>query len=753
MKQPLTALALPVLLSASAGAQQFQQVTAFPGTAFWSEGVECADVDQDGDLDIFVADGDGFASAGTQRQNRLWINQHSQGQSWTIVDESIARLGTHTSNAKGVTTGDLDGDGWTDALFANAFSTQLPFLYMNRGAAQPGFFDFEGAARGFTTLLNSGGAAFGDIDDDGDLDVMINDAYNTSAATTRRPRLYRNDGAGFFVEDAAFAATVPLKRGQMDVQLADLDGDWDIDFLGSNKGTTAGSAHYLMTNDGTGAFTDRSNLIASASGNTYEVDLGDLDGDADLDLVFVSLSGFVEGTLRSNLAAGTFNYTQQQTYGADDDNEIALFDHDMDGDYDVVVGSLGSSEKIYANNGAGTMTLAGVIQAQADSTLDVAIADLNNDGRHDIITVQGESGVYTNKFYRNTGAIDARAPVVVAVQADSAAGGSGPWIAKAKIRDQVLDDGVNHVRGWIESIPVSAIANEVAGGVNGAVLPLPASVPAGTLLALRNEGPTSASVQVAGPRPWSGNVAPSATLVVGCVVPGSYAVTTSQGGSANFTVAPGAWTSAQGLHQGGQQYRFATTAPGAGAGTGIARQLRFVDWSGNTTMVALPTLVLPATDTGTPYCFGDGSGAACPCGNASPAGAAAGCLNSLGTAGALRGFGVASIAADSLQLRGSAMANSSALYFQGTTQAGASLGTVFGDGLRCAAGSVIRLGTKVNAAGQSTFPGAGDPSISVRGAVPVGGTRTYQVWYRNAAAFCAAETFNLTNGLSVAWAP
>jgi hypothetical protein len=73
--------------------------------------------------------------------------------------------------------------------------------------------------------------------------------------------------------------------------------------------------------------------------------------------------------------------------------------------------------------------------------------------------------------------------------------------------------------------------------------------------------------------------------------------------------------------------------------------------------------------------------------------------------------------------------------------------------LRCAAGSVIRLGTKVNAAGQSTFPGAGDPSVSVRGAVPAGSTRTYQVWYRNAAAFCAAETFNLTNGLSVAWAP
>ena len=397
--------------------------------------------------------------------------------------------------------------------------------------------------------------------------------------------------------------------------------------------------------------------------------------------------------------------------------------------------------------------LAAIIQAQSDSTLDLAIADLNNDGRHDIITVQGESGNFTNKFYRNTGAVDTRAPVLVAVQADSAAAGSGPWIAKAKIRDQVLDDGVNHVRGWIESIPVQAATNEVVAGFNGAALSLPASVPAGTMLVLRNDGATAASVVVSGARPWSGSVAPGATFVVGCVVPGAYVVTNGQGGTANLVVDAGAWTSAQGLHQGGQQYRFATSAPGAGAGTGIARQLRFVDWSGNTTMVALPTLILPATDTGTPYCFGDGSGVACPCGNASSAGAAAGCLNSLGTAGTLRGAGLASIASDSFQLRGSAMANSSALYFQGTTQAGAGLGTVFGDGLRCAAGSVIRLGTKVNAAGQSTFPGAGDPSVSVRGAVPAGSTRTYQVWYRNAAAFCAAETFNLTNGLSVAWAP
>ena len=195
------------------------------------------------------------------------------------------------------------------------------------------------------------------------------------------------------------------------------------------------------------------------------------------------------------------------------------------------------------------------------------------------------------------------------------------------------------------------------------------------------------------------------------------------------------------------------TRPAGSTGGLYARQLRFVDWAGNTTMVALPDLAVPGLATGTPFCFGDGSGSACPCGNVSAAGASAGCLNSLGTAGTLRGSGAASIAGDSFRLDGLGMANSSALYFQGTTRAGAGLGTVFGDGLRCAAGSVIRLGTKTNVAGASSFPAAGDPSVSVRGAVRAGATRTYQGWYRNAAAFCAAETFNLTNGLSVVWTP
>jgi len=149
----------------------------------------------------------------------------------------------------------------------------------------------------------------------------------------------------------------------------------------------------------------------------------------------------------------------------------------------------------------------------------------------------------------------------------------------------------------------------------------------------------------------------------------------------------------------------------------------------------------------TSYCFG--TGANCPCGNAGAAGN--GCASSVNPSGAnLLATGVASVTSDTVRLQGSGMPNSSCLYFQGTTQASVS----FGDGLRCASGVVIRLGTKTNMSGVSRYPAVGDLSVSVRGLVPAAGaTRNYQAWYRNAAAFCTASTYNLTNGVSIAWQP
>ncbi len=151
-------------------------------------------------------------------------------------------------------------------------------------------------------------------------------------------------------------------------------------------------------------------------------------------------------------------------------------------------------------------------------------------------------------------------------------------------------------------------------------------------------------------------------------------------------------------------------------------------------------------------CAGDGTAAACPCGNSG--GTGRGCGNSIVPAGALlSASGVAWVSADSFVLSGSGMPNGTALYVQGSSAMNGGLGVAFGDGLRCVGGNVVRLGIKTNIGGTSRYPESGDLSIALRGTVVGGATHTYQVWYRNAAGFCTTGTFNLSNGLTATWSP
>ncbi len=151
------------------------------------------------------------------------------------------------------------------------------------------------------------------------------------------------------------------------------------------------------------------------------------------------------------------------------------------------------------------------------------------------------------------------------------------------------------------------------------------------------------------------------------------------------------------------------------------------------------------------FCAGDGSLAtACPCGNVGAAGR--GCANSVNASGGvLAASGTTN--PDTMVLAASGMPLTvSAIYLQGDLIASA--GLVFGDGVRCVDGSLVRLGTKSNVAGASQFPDVGDPLLSVRGGVTPGSgvTRAYQTYYRNsAAAFCPPETFNVTSGWAIVW--
>jgi hypothetical protein len=162
--------------------------------------------------------------------------------------------------------------------------------------------------------------------------------------------------------------------------------------------------------------------------------------------------------------------------------------------------------------------------------------------------------------------------------------------------------------------------------------------------------------------------------------------------------------------------------------------------------------MLGGSPIGAAFCLGDGSGAVCPCGNTGQLGQ--GCGNSIGAGARLEARGVASVSNDTLRLEVQPVPNTSLLFFQGTQAVNGGLGSSFGDGLRCAGGSVVRLKSKTAALNFAAYPAGSEAPVSVQGAIPsVGGTRHYQVWYRNSANFCTSATFNLSNGWSIAWVP
>lgn len=153
--------------------------------------------------------------------------------------------------------------------------------------------------------------------------------------------------------------------------------------------------------------------------------------------------------------------------------------------------------------------------------------------------------------------------------------------------------------------------------------------------------------------------------------------------------------------------------------------------------------------SGEPFCPGGG---ACPCAGNLPG---HGCQNSFGTGGGLlAGFGTASVTNDTLVLAASFLpTTTTTLFIQGEAEVAP---FASGDGQLCTGVNLIRLGPKAAQCGRASFPDTlgFDPRISVRGAIPAtGGTRYYQAFYRNAAPYCVAATFNFTSGWKVTWAP
>jgi hypothetical protein len=149
-----------------------------------------------------------------------------------------------------------------------------------------------------------------------------------------------------------------------------------------------------------------------------------------------------------------------------------------------------------------------------------------------------------------------------------------------------------------------------------------------------------------------------------------------------------------------------------------------------------------------PFCFGDGSGAPCPCGN--EATQAAGCANATGDGASLRPTGGLCSRVDDLVLEAFGLVPSQlVLLFAGDDEVGGGAGAPFGDGLRCAAGNLRRLVTTSSGSGGAvTFP-AGLQELA---RVGPGDARRFQAWYRDPSGPCGSG-FNTTNGVEAVFAP
>ncbi len=148
----------------------------------------------------------------------------------------------------------------------------------------------------------------------------------------------------------------------------------------------------------------------------------------------------------------------------------------------------------------------------------------------------------------------------------------------------------------------------------------------------------------------------------------------------------------------------------------------------------------------TAYCFGDGSGTACPCGNNSAAGSGEGCLNSTGSGAILSFSGTTGVAADDLVLHLSQappFANAFMHAATGNTQ------SIIDDGLLCTNGPIFRFPVvPLDASGEMSVA-----QIASTGGWASGATLYFQAWFRDGPMSPCGQLFNLSNALAVTFCP
>ncbi|HET6445152.1 MAG TPA: VCBS repeat-containing protein [candidate division Zixibacteria bacterium] len=338
------------------------------------------DVDGDGNLDLIT---------GNYRQRiRLYLNN---GTDDPFDGVSGSNISADTHETRSVVLGDLDGDADLDLVAGN--SDHANRQYLNNGTADP--FNANPGIDISDDAHKTESVAPGDIDGDGDLDIVVGNNGSTN-------RLYLNNGTADPFKSVTGSDVGANGAATLSVALGDVDADGDLDLVTGNYNYY----NRLYLNNGT---VDPFSGVSGSNINydvykTRSVALGDVDSDGDLDLI-TGNDGFPNRVYLNNGSADPFIGVSGSDISVDDHKttSVALADLDGDGNLDLVAGNSGQTNRLYLNNGTAD-PFAGVsgsdISADAQETWSVALGDMNGDGALDLVVGQYEQ---PNRLYLNNG--------------------------------------------------------------------------------------------------------------------------------------------------------------------------------------------------------------------------------------------------------------------------------------------------------------------------------------------------------------
>ena len=327
-----------------------------------------ADVDNDGDKDVLII------GKGGPILTTLYLNNGS-GSFTVLPNPSLVNV--YGGDVKFL---DADNDGDLDVFITGSTSSpsNTANLYLNNGS---GIYTLSTGSN--FELMRGGKNDIGDVDGDGDIDIITTGQNPSGNSVTK---LYLNNGSGIFNPQTSSPFT-NLQYGA--ARFIDIDNDGDLDLLLCGENNTGQPKTELYTNNGSGIFTLNTSSIVDGFTNS-DIAIGDIDNDGDIDFIICGQSGANIATkLYLNNSSGVFSELTGAPFAPVMLGTVKLADFDNDGDLDVYVMGTGPGggsaviAKIYANMGTNTfIEAASIVGAYFSSA---AIADVNGDNKVDII--------------------------------------------------------------------------------------------------------------------------------------------------------------------------------------------------------------------------------------------------------------------------------------------------------------------------------------------------------------------------------